>query len=89
MYCIANGNYTCPSICRAFFVVTRPFVGERVLALGDGREVSLTDETLSAIRDVTERYERAAFAANRVGHETATTAIDAVSSLVGDERSSE
>ncbi|WP_231186680.1 carboxypeptidase-like regulatory domain-containing protein [Haladaptatus sp. DYF46] len=49
------------------------------------REAGLGDETVSTIGDVTERYERAAFAANRVSRETATAVIDAASSLVGEE----
>lgn len=49
------------------------------------QEADVGDETLSTIGDVTERYERAAFATNRVGRETATAVIDAVSSLVGND----
>lgn len=48
------------------------------------READLAAETLSTIADVTERYERAAFAANRVSRETATAVIDAASTLVED-----
>ncbi|RRJ29461.1 carboxypeptidase-like regulatory domain-containing protein [Halocatena pleomorpha] len=50
------------------------------------REAKLTDETLATIGDVTELYEKAAFAAEQVSGGTATTAIGAVSSLVDDEQ---
>jgi hypothetical protein len=49
------------------------------------READLDDETVSTIGDVTQQYERAAFAANRVSRETATAVIEAASSLVGED----
>ncbi|WP_435156645.1 hypothetical protein [Haladaptatus sp. DFWS20] len=53
------------------------------------RDANLSDDALAAIRNVTERYEETAFAANRATRETATTVIEAVSSLVGDEQATE
>ncbi|MFH5801200.1 carboxypeptidase-like regulatory domain-containing protein [Haladaptatus sp. CMAA 1911] len=52
------------------------------------QEADVGDETLSTIGEVTERYERAAFATNRVSRETATAVIEAVSSLVDDDSDS-
>ena len=53
------------------------------------RETDLGSDTVSVLGTLTERYEEAAFAANRVSQETATAVIDAVSSLVEDEHASE
>ena len=46
------------------------------------REAGLSDETLSAIGDITERYEESAFAERQISRETATAVIDTISSLI-------
>nr|WP_256487753.1 MULTISPECIES: carboxypeptidase-like regulatory domain-containing protein [unclassified Haladaptatus] len=49
------------------------------------READLSDETVSTIADVTERYEYAVFTTRRVSREMATSVLDSVTSLVGED----
>ncbi|WP_458210535.1 hypothetical protein [Haladaptatus sp. NG-SE-30] len=53
------------------------------------REANLSDEMLSTLGDVTERYEQAAFSTKQVTREATTTVIDDVAGLLPDDRSTD